>query len=341
MFQPFPYAMKVTNSKNIRFRNVHNYSDSKASFDSSIYDQTHDVQLRDREFAWLNISGNAPAAVKATASPVKAAAAKVTKLSGGFFNISGGAADANGNLYFVDARKQMIYRWNVAAGQLETVRDNPLDPVQLAFDRSGDLLVVSYAGTVYSFRPDAKDAAVTELKPTPMLAMPNATAVLPLNFWRTESNFLDTIEARNTYQFISPDKSTYIPVGDDFVTGKLYYGIRMHDSIRAFGLLPAPAGKPFYFSDESQEKTYVAKVLPTGNLTEVKLFAQQGGEGVAVDPHGNVYLAAGQVYVYDPSGKLIDTIDTPQRPIQIVFGGKDGRTLFILSRDSLYSIATR
>ena len=135
MFQPFPYAMKVTNSKNIRFRNVHNYSDSKASFDSSIYDQTHDVQLRDREFAWLNISGNAPAAVKAVASPVRTAAAKVTKLSGGFFNISGGAADANGNLYFVDARKQMIYRWNVAAGQLETVRDNPLDPVQLAFDK--------------------------------------------------------------------------------------------------------------------------------------------------------------------------------------------------------------
>jgi sugar lactone lactonase YvrE len=341
MFQPFPYAMKVTNSKNIRFRNVHNYSDSKASFDSSIYDQTHDVQLRDREFAWLNISGNAPAAVKATASPVRTAAAKVTKLSGGFFNISGGAADANGNLFFVDARKQMIYRWNVAAGQLETVRDNPLDPVQLAFDKSGDLLVMSYAGTVYSFRPDAKDASVTMLKPTPIVSMPGATAVLPLNYWRPETNFLETLKTRNTYQFISPDKSTFIPVGDDFVTGKLYYGIRMHDSIRAFGLLSAPAGKPFYFSDESQEKTYVASVLPDGNLTDAKLFAEQGGEGVAVDPHGNVYLAAGPVYVYDPSGRLIDTIYTPQRPIQIVFGGKDGRTLFILSRDSLYSIATR
>ncbi len=57
----------------------------------------------------------------------------------------------------------------------------------------------------------------------------------------------------------------------------------------------------------------------TGTSPTSKLFAQQGGEGVAVDPHGNVYLAAGQVYVYDPQGKLIDTIDTPQRPIQIVF----------------------
>jgi SMP-30/Gluconolactonase/LRE-like region len=182
---------------------------------------------------------------------------------------------------------------------------------------------------------------VTMLKPTPIVSMPDARAVLPLNYWRPETNFLETLKTRNTYQFISPDKSTFIPVGDDFVTGKLYYGIRMHDSIRAFGLLPAPAGKPFYFSDESQEKTYVANVLPDGNLTDAKLFAEQGGEGVAVDPHGNVYLAAGQVYVYDPQGRLIDTIDTPQRPIQIVFGGKDGRTLFILSRDSLYSIGTR
>jgi Pectate lyase superfamily protein len=88
IFQPFPYAMKITNSKNIRFRNVHNYSDSKASFDSSIYDQAHDIQLRDREFAWLNISGNAPVMAKAKNSPVRAAAEKVTKLAGVFFNIS-------------------------------------------------------------------------------------------------------------------------------------------------------------------------------------------------------------------------------------------------------------
>ncbi len=217
MFQPFPYAMKVTNSKNIRFRNIHNYSDSKASFDSTIYDQAHDVQLRDREFAWLNISGNAPAPVVVKASPVRTAAAKVTKLTGGFFNISGGAADANGKSVLrrcAEADDLSMEMWR--RGSFRRCGTNPLDPVQLAFDKSGDLLVVSYAGTVYSFRPDAKDASVTMLKATPMVAMPNATAVLPVDFWRTESNFLDSIEARNTYQFISPDKSTYIPVGDDF-----------------------------------------------------------------------------------------------------------------------------
>jgi sugar lactone lactonase YvrE len=51
-----------------------------------------------------------------------------------------------------------------------------------------------------------------------------------------------------------------------------------------------------------------------------------------------VYLAAGQIYVYDPSGRLIDTIETPERPIQLAFGGPDRKTLFIAARTSLYAV---
>ena len=61
-------------------------------------------------------------------------------------------------------------------------------------------------------------------------------------------------------------------------------------------------------------------------------------------PDGNVSdrkLAAGQAYVYDPAGKLIDTIEVPERPLQLVFGGKDGQTLFIPARTSLYAVHTR
>ncbi len=39
-------------------------------------------------------------------------------------------------------------------------------------------------------------------------------------------------------------------------------------------------------------------------------------------------------------GRLIDTIETPERPTQLVFGGKDGKTLFIAARTSLYSVRT-
>jgi sugar lactone lactonase YvrE len=87
------------------------------------------------------------------------------------------------------------------------------------------------------------------------------------------------------------------------------------------------------------EKSIEIRGVP--NSTDFKVFAQQGGESVAADADGNVYLAAGQIYVYNPSGRLIDTIEIPERPIQLVFGGKDGRTLFIAARSSLYTVRTR
>jgi sugar lactone lactonase YvrE len=55
-----------------------------------------------------------------------------------------------------------------------------------------------------------------------------------------------------------------------------------------------------------------------------------------VGPDGKVYLAAGEIYVYRTDGTLAGEIDVPERPTSITFGGKDGRTLFILARSSLY-----
>ncbi|MDX6463275.1 MAG: hypothetical protein QOE55_6972, partial [Acidobacteriaceae bacterium] len=59
------------------------------------------------------------------------------------------------------------------------------------------------------------------------------------------------------------------------------------------------------------------------------------------DAQGNVYLAAGQIYVYSPEAKLLGSIDVPERPHDILFGGKDRRTLYLLSDHSLYAVRTR
>jgi hypothetical protein len=40
-------------------------------------------------------------------------------------------------------------------------------------------------------------------------------------------------------------------------------------------------------------------------------------------------------------GKLIDTIEVSERPLQLVFGGPNRRTLFIPARTSLYSVRMR
>ncbi|MGA8406184.1 MAG: glycosyl hydrolase family 28-related protein [Candidatus Acidiferrales bacterium] len=342
-YQPFPYAIKITNSKNINFRNVHCYSDSKVSFDNLLHDETHNFDLRQRELAWLTISGNAPQPPPPQTSAVIAEDAQLEKLTTGFFNISGGAVDRSGNLYFVDAHRQTIYRWSAATRQLSVVRDNPLDPVQLFFDKSGDLMVISYAGdgTVYSFKPDAPGDDITLLKPQPTAPRPGMKAVLPVSFWRNENDFLEAIPQKKPYQYVSPDGSAFLPAGEDFVSGELYYGSKLNDLLRAFGMGAAVAGQPFYVSDESEEKTYFAKIADDGSVSNLKLFVEQGGESLATDDHGNVYIAAGQVFAYNPAGNLIATIEVPERPSQLLFGGPDGSTLFILARSSLYAIHTR
>ncbi|MGA9306848.1 MAG: glycosyl hydrolase family 28-related protein [Candidatus Sulfotelmatobacter sp.] len=341
-YQPFPYAITVTNSRNIRFRNVHCYSDSKVSFDNTIYDETHNIEIPQREFSWLTVSGNAPTAKLPQPSHVLAEGAKIEKLAGGFFNISGGAIDSSGDIYFVDARWQTIYCWSALTHQLSKVRDNPLDPVQLFFDKSGDLMVVSYAGngTVYAFKPGAQDDDITLLPAVPAAPRTGLTPVLPVDYWRNENDFLETIAVKQPYQFISPDGTTFLPAGANFVTGELYYGSKLNNTLRAFGFAPAVAGQRYYVSDENGEKTYAATVEPDGTLSDLKLFTERGGESVTVDDKGNVYIAAGQIFVYDPSAHLIDTVDVPERPSQLLFGGRDGHTLFVLARSSLYAVQT-
>jgi sugar lactone lactonase YvrE/polygalacturonase len=344
MYQPFPYAVRIAHSQNIRFRNLHVYSDSKAAFDNSVFDQSHNAEIRFREIGSLTLSGgDERARLSSHTSPVVADGANVEKLTGGFFNISGGAVDAAGRLYFVDAHWQRIYRWSPEAHDLDMIRDNPLDPVNLAFDKAGNLMVISYGGdgTVYSFRPDSPSDQITLLKPQQAVSRPGMSTVLPVDYWRNENDFQQAVPVRKPYQYVSPDGTTFIPAGEDFTTGALYYGTKMSDVLRAFGLANAAPGRAFYVSDESQEKTYSASVAADGTLSDLKLFAEQGGESVASDSDGNVYIAAGQVFVYKADGTSLGTINVPERPIQLVFGGKDGRTLFILARTSLYSVALK
>jgi hypothetical protein len=342
-YQPFPYAITVTNSRNIQFRNLHCYSDSKVSFDNAVYDSRHNIEIRQREFAWLTVSGNAPQVRPKEPSPVLAEGAKMERLASGFFSISGGVVDTSGNPYFVDARKQTIYRWDAATRALSKVRDNPLDPVQLFFDKAGDLIVVSYSGngTVYSFNPNTQEYDITLLKAEPAQPRPGMTPVLPADYWRNENDFPKAISVKDPYQFVSPDGSAFLSAPAAFVTGELYYGAKLNSTLRAFGLARAIKDQPFYVTNGSGEQTFAGKVGDDGAISDLKLFAEQGGESVTADNQGNVYIAAGQVFVYNSSGRLIDTIEVPERPLQLLFGGRSKNALFILTHSSLYAVATR
>jgi hypothetical protein len=333
--QTFPYAIRVAQSKDIRFFNLHVDSDSKVAFDDSVFDQDTGVSTRFHELATLTIPNTStlPMPKPSANQP------QIKRVATGFFNISGATVDSTGRIYFVDAHWQKIYRWSPQQG-LEIVRDSPLDAANLALDHAGNLMVISYAGkgTVYSLKPDSPLDQLTVLAPQPAAPRPGMDAFLAVDHWKLRDVLEQPALLQKQFQYVSPDGTTYIPAGEDFVDGALYYGTKMSDVLRSFALAKAIPNHPFYVTDEEEHKTYSATVGPDGSLSGLKLFAERGGESVALGPDGNVYIAAGEIFVYSPSGELLRTIDTPERPIDLIFGGKDKETLFILARTSLYSI---
>ncbi len=381
---PFPAAVRLYNSSGIHFRNVHVNAESgygicdengcgtflrlsKFPYDNAIQDMTHHLEVREREFAVLDIPAQPAPPPPSDASAVLAPGAHVEKLEDGFFSISGAAVDAAGKLYFVDHHQQRIFGWSRAEG-LTIERDNPLDPVNLAFDKSGNLLVVSSAGpegTVYSFRPRSAsrpaspDAQISVL--TPQAAPhPGASVILPGNFWNN-GEFKDQLDLKTlTYttlpqlfaadvttpkarSYISPDGSVFLPAGRVFQQGPATdtSGWRFSDNLDTYGFIHATPGQQVYVISSSEDRTYRARVNADGTLSDLKPFAERGGESVAVDRAGNVYIANGQIFVYNPEGKQIAEIDVPERPIDLVLGGENQRTLFILAHHALYSVILR
>jgi hypothetical protein len=338
MLDTFPYGIAVSQSHDIHFRNLHMDSNSKVSFDDAVYDRDTGHTVRYREFGSFDYSSTSAAAITTPSTTIR-------KLAGGFYNISGATLDAAGHLYFTDLHEQKIYRW--AAGDdnetrgLTTVIDAPLDVANLFTDPGGDLMMISYQGrgTVYTLRQGAPVNDVEVLQATPATLRPGATAVLTTNHWSLRNALNDPASLTENFQFVSPDKKVFLPVGEDFTTGALFYGPKMADVLRSFGLQTATPGKTVYITDEEEEKTYSAKVEATGQLSHLTVFAERGGESVTSDSMGNVYVAAGEVFVYRPDGTQEKMITVPERPINLVVSHTSrGDTLFILARTSLYEV---
>jgi sugar lactone lactonase YvrE len=375
---PFPAAVRLYNSGDIHFRNVLVNAESgipdcdgegcwtylrasKYPYEDAIQDVTHHLVVRDRQFAALDIPDHPAPPLAAQPASVLAPGARVDKLADGFFSISGAAVDASGKLYFIDRHEQRIYGWSAQQG-LTVERDNPLDPVNLAFDRAGDLLVLSSdgaIGTVYAFRPGTPEEGITVLQPQPTQPHPGAHVILPANFWNN-GEFRDQLDPHNyTYltlpemfardvqtprprQYVSPDGSVVLAAARVLDQGPAdYTGWRFSDNLDTYGFLNAAVGSRVYVASSSEDRTYSARVDADGTLSDLCPFAERGGESVAVDARGHVYVANGQVFVYDPSGRQIGEIDVPERPLQLVFGGSDGRMLFILAHHALYGVQTR
>ncbi len=382
-YAPARAAARLFRSSEIHFRNVHINAEhgyaacdeggcgtflraGKFAYENAVEDVTHHLQVREREFAVLDVRPS-PAPAARAVSTMTAPGARVETLASGFHSISGGAVDARGRVFFVDHYEQRIYSWSRDEG-LVIVRDDPIDAVNLAVDKSGHLLVMSSAGpegSVYSVMPDGPHDELSAIAAQPRASHAGSAVLVPGTIWVDGqfSNYLDLktyqyttlgqmfareVTTTTEKEYVSPDGSLVLPARrvfrqgpDGSYPGMDESGWRWSHNLGAYNFVAAAPGRRIYVTSGAENRTYSATTQGDGTLRDLKPFAERGGETVAVDAKGNVYIANGQIFVYDPSGKMMDEIDVPDRPIGLLFGGPDRRTLIILTHRALYGVKTR
>ena len=92
-------------------------------------------------------------------------------------------------------------------------------------------------------------------------------------------------------------------------------------------------------SDERNVRAYDVDRAGTASNERVVVSNIEGvPNGIKVDENGNLYVAAKQIFVYSPEGRLTDTLPIPETPSNCAFGDADWQTLFVTARTSVYRI---
>ena len=74
-------------------------------------------------------------------------------------------------------------------------------------------------------------------------------------------------------------------------------------------------------------------------ILDMNVEVQGGPDGMKLDGEGNLYVTGpGGLWVASPDGQHLGTIEFPQVPANLCFGGPDYKTIYVTARTGLYSI---
>lgn len=114
------------------------------------------------------------------------------------------------------------------------------------------------------------------------------------------------------------------------------------------GLAFSPDGHLLYIDDSARKNIRVYKVQPDGTISDGRLFGseEQAGEegvpdGMRLDKAGNLYVVGPRgIWVWSPAGVHLGTIEVPEQPANLSWGGPDNSELYITATTSVYKIKT-
>jgi hypothetical protein len=346
---PKLYAVLGDSADDVVFSNVKVFSQTRLSFDNSIFDQSSGVQVRAHHFVSFVLDHHVK---QGPTLPVPRAFAKdeeVARVGTGYSNATGLSAGELGTVYFTDSAMHSVYEYD---GKAKLISKTSEMPQVVAFVGPASLLAVNWERSVSDINPSTGQATSVTSTDT---RTPGTVLLLPVGLhneevqleWLVEGIGYQYRKGSNTatrsgliterrHYYYAPNSETAIMAGD---TQKAYAAWLWRPLPESCQLAPFSIGTHRYLTSEDDEKTYIA-TLESENKLVTKLAIERGGTAVVTDAAGNLYIAAGQVYVYTKGGREAGVLEIPERPSSLAFGGKDHRTLFIGARSSLYAIKT-
>lgn len=285
----------------------------------------------------------------------------IEKLGTGFRFTEGPVWHRQGKfLLFSDMPGDHMRRWSAADG-VTTFRQPCNKSNGMAYDRQGRLLVCEHSTSrVTRTEADGSTSTLASHWQGKELNSPNDVVVAPdgsivftdPHYGRAgpphgvlRPRFLDF---QGVYRVVPGGEPVLLV--DDFLTPN--------------GLGFSPDRSQLYIIDSLRTHVRVFDVQADGGLAGGRvLFAQQEGEldleyllahiaehghpphgiadGMKVDEAGNIWVTGPEgIWVVGPDGERLGVVATPEFAANLVFGGPDGRTLYVTATHSVYRMAT-
>jgi gluconolactonase len=259
--------------------------------------------------------------------------AKLQKLAGDFAFTEGPACDKDGNIYFTDQPNNRILKWSTD-NHLSIFGENFGRANGLYVDKKGNLISCSdEKNELWSISPEGKVSILIKEYKGKKLNGPNDLWIAPDGgIYLTDPYYQRPWWDHQTPEqdcecvyYLSPGASELIRVVSDLK--------------KPNGIIGTPDGKFLFVADIKDNKTWRFRIEKNGLLSNKKLFAEQGSDGMTIDNKGNVYLTGKGVTIYDSKGILIENIPVQEKwTANVCFGGKDRHLLFITASSSVYAI---
>ena len=115
-------------------------------------------------------------------------------------------------------------------------------------------------------------------------------------------------------------------------------------NIGSNGILLSPDEKTLYLTAGGGGQGMPGKIVAfdiaadgtPSNLHDFTTLQSGGGDGLAVDAEGRLYVTSGDIEIYSPQGKYVGSIPTPRDPISVAFAGADKKMLYIVGSGALH-----